>query len=55
MAMFNALMSWLDGKFQGTIAKTVINGLPEIITSEVGWDEQMYTSLNGATISKGGT
>jgi hypothetical protein len=55
MAMFSALMSWLNGEFQGTIAKTVINGLPEIITYEVGWDEQMYTSPNGVTISTGGT
>jgi hypothetical protein len=54
MAMFDAMMSWLDGEFQATIANTQTESLPLRITYEAGWDEQMTTSINGVTTSSGG-
>ncbi len=54
MAMFDALMSWLDGEFQATVANTKTAALSQIISYQAAWDEQMETSTNGVTTSSGG-
>jgi hypothetical protein len=54
MAMFDAMMSWLDGEFIATISNTKTAALPPVITYEPAWDEQMTTSTNGVTTSSGG-
>lgn len=54
MAMFDAMMSWLDGEFIATISNTETAALPPVITYEPAWDEQMTTSANGVTTSTGG-
>lgn len=55
MAMFDAMMSWLDGEFLATISHTQTESLPLQITYEAGWDEQMETFTNGVTSSNGGS
>jgi hypothetical protein len=53
MAMFDAMISWLQGEFHATVAYAD-EETPQNAAYEDAWDEQMTTTVNGVTTSSGG-